>query len=114
MKFSKFKGFLFLFFFFFFFSSFAKAGLKEFTPLDEIHGWLIERKIDSDSNKITCRASISVSGVWFSARIRLNQKDELVIPPNSSGKQLINLINLEEIRSRLSACRRSLIYLPFI
>ena len=114
MKFLKFKCFIFLSFFFFFSSALVKAGLKEFTSLDEIHGWLIERRIDSDSNKITCRASIAGSGVWFSSRIRLNRKDELVIPPDSSEPKLINQINLKEIRSRLKACRQSLIYLPSI
>ena len=50
-----------------------------FQTIDRVDGWLIERKRDSEQNH-ACRASLPGGGSWFSARIRLDLNDALVIP----------------------------------
>ena len=89
------------------------AGLDKFTYLDQINSWTIERRIDSDTKKISCRAFIPGNGTWFSTRIRVNKNGELVIPDDLSSTELINNEVFEKVNSALKACRSSVIYLPF-
>ncbi len=90
----------------------AKAGLNEFTKLDEIKGWVIERRFDSDLNQIICRASIPLYGAWFSTRIRLNKNDELIIPSGFKANSLTNDFVLSSVKASLMNCRSGLIYIP--
>ena len=53
-----------------------------FQTIDRVDGWLIERKRDSEQNHV-CRASLPGGGSWFSARVRLDLNDALVVPQGS-------------------------------
>ena len=88
------------------------AGLDRFSYLDEINGWVIERKIDSNLNQVFCRASIPLSGTWFSTRIRLGKDDSLIVPPEMANNEPIRSEVIENVKNRLRICRSSLIYLP--
>ena len=57
----------------------TSALAQNFQTIDRVDGWLIERKLDSEQNHV-CRASVVGGGSWFSARVRLNRNDELVVP----------------------------------
>tara|TARA_Y100001968_G_scaffold333229_1_gene394842 strand:+ start:6442 stop:6783 length:342 start_codon:yes stop_codon:yes gene_type:complete len=102
---------LFVFFFIFFSPLRAYSGMDEFTPLDQINTWLIERKIESITNKVYCRASVPLSGTWFSSRIRLNPDDELILSPGSRRSDLIEEEVVRKVKSALLECRSSLIYI---
>jgi len=88
------------------------AGLDEFTYLDKIDGWVIERRIDSNTNKVFCRASIPFDGNWFSVRTRLNQDGSLVIPSDLSHAELTSHKVITKVKAKLKTCRSGLIYLP--
>ena len=89
----------------------AKAGLNKYTFLKEIKGWSIERKVDIEHDKIQCRASIPIYGTWFSSRIRLNKKDQLVIPPELNEATLTNDFILETVKAELKKCRSGFLYI---
>jgi len=85
-------------------SSFLAQG---FQTLDRVDGWLIERKL-GEEQKPTCRASVQGGGSWFSARVHLNSRDELVTP---QGLNPPNQQSLDGVREALKRCRSSLLYL---
>tara|TARA_Y100001968_G_scaffold313362_1_gene337483 strand:- start:1340 stop:1615 length:276 start_codon:yes stop_codon:yes gene_type:complete len=89
-----------------------KAGLNRYTFLKEVKGWSIERKVDIQHDQIQCRASIPQYGTWFSSRIRLNKKDQLVIPPEINDFNLTNDSILETVKVELKLCRSGFIYIP--
>ena len=78
-----------------------------FQTLDRVDDWLIERKLGEQQNPI-CRASVSGGGSWFSARVHLNAKDELVTP---QGLNPPNQQSLDRVKEALKRCRSSLLYL---
>ncbi len=88
----------------------AEAGLDRYTLLEKLDDWIIERKIDSLSNKIFCRASIKSHGTWFASRVRLNQSDKLVIPKDLDQSIIPNEVKLQEIKRVLNLCRKSFLY----
>ncbi len=90
----------------------AQAGLDKFSYLEKIEDWTIERKVDSITKNISCRASILNHGTWFSARIRLDRNDKLVFPSGSIKKKKTSSSTLTILRRHLKACRTSLIYMP--
>ena len=57
----------------------TSALAQSFQTIDSDNGWLIERKGDSEQNRV-CRASLPGGGCWFSARVRLDLNDALVVP----------------------------------
>ena len=57
----------------------TSALAQSFPTISRVDGWLIERKRDSEQNHV-CRASLPGGGSWFSARVRLDLNDALVIP----------------------------------
>ena len=57
----------------------TSALAQGFQTIDRVDGWLIERKRDSEQNHV-CRASLPGGGSWFSARVRLDLNDDLVVP----------------------------------
>ena len=79
----------------------------DFKPLDRIDGWLIERRLDSDQKPI-CRASVEGGGTWFSARVRINARDAVVIP---EGLVSPDPQTVDAVREALRRCRESLLYL---
>tara|TARA_Y100001968_G_C19123526_1_gene603091 strand:+ start:82 stop:426 length:345 start_codon:yes stop_codon:yes gene_type:complete len=89
------------------------AGLDAFTSLVQIDAWQIERKVESNTNKIICRASIPGYGAWFSQRIRLDQNDQLMIPSDISQMDLSNKISLKKVKEALKTCRAGMIYFPY-
>ena len=91
----------------------VRAGLNNFTALIYFDDWLIERKVDLDNNKITCRASVPDNATWFGARLRLGNKDELIKPTwiSIDEKQLLDS-KLTEVKKLLDACRSGLVFLP--
>ena len=87
------------------------GGLDEFTYLDQISGWTIERKINSLTNDVLCRASVYTSGDWFSSRTRLDKYDQLIIIDGFSNFNLTNDSILNQIKDKLKTCRLGMIYL---
>ena len=84
----------------------TSAFAQNFQTIDRIDGWLIERKLDSDQNHV-CRASVVGGGSWFSARVRLDRNDALVVP---NGLTSPNEESLASAREALRLCRSSLLY----
>ena len=84
----------------------TSALAQNFQTIDRVDGWLIERKLDSEQNHV-CRASVVGGGSWFSARVRLNRNDELVVP---NGLIPPNEASVASAREALRLCRSSLLY----
>ena len=82
-------------------------GSTAFQPLDRVEGWLIERRLDESQNPI-CRASLPGPGTWFSARVRLNADDVLVVP---AGLKRPDEMRMDAVRDALQRCRASVLYL---
>ena len=82
-------------------------GATAFQPLDRLDGWLIERRLD-DMQEPICRASMPGHGTWFSARVRLDPDDLVVVP---AGLQRPNEAALIAVREALQRCRNSVLYL---
>ncbi|WP_115023461.1 hypothetical protein [Synechococcus sp. UW69] len=78
-----------------------------FQPLDRVDGWLIERRLDERQEPI-CRASVPGPGTWFSARVRLDPDDLIVVP---AGLQRPDEAALIAVREALQRCRDSVLYL---
>ena len=57
----------------------VKAGLDKFSYLDKVQDWIIERKVDSITQNLSCRASIPLYATWFGSRIRLDKEDVLIV-----------------------------------
>ncbi len=88
----------------------VKAGLDFFSRLDVIDGWIIERRVDSKTNEIRCRASVLRDGNWFSNRRRLDENNLLVIPDHYLNQNPINYLTINKIKLALKNCRSNLIY----
>ena len=82
------------------------AMAQGFQKLDSVHGWLIERKL-SDQQEPICRASVSGGGTWFSARVHLNLKNDLVIP---EGLTAPSKKSVDAAKDALRLCRSSILY----
>nr|WP_244281289.1 hypothetical protein [Synechococcus sp. UW106] len=82
-------------------------GSTAFQPLDRVEGWLIERRLDERQEPI-CRASVPGPGTWFSARVRLDPDDLIVVP---AGLQRPDKAALTAVREALQRCRDSVLYL---
>ena len=82
-------------------------GSTPFQPLDRVEGWLIERRLD-DKQEPICRASVPGRGTWFSARVRLDADDVVVVP---AGLQRPDAEAVEAVREALQRCRASVLYL---
>ena len=82
-------------------------GSTAFQPLDRVEGWLIERRLDERQEPI-CRASVPGPGTWFSARVRLDANDLVVVP---GGLQSPDEAALNAVRAALRRCRASVLYL---
>ncbi len=89
----------------------TKAGIDEFTLLDNVEDWIIERKIDSLNQQVECRASIPGIYSWFGGRIRLNKQDKLVMPESLRNIQRPRKLTLKKVTKSLHVCRSSLLYL---
>ena len=89
-----------------------EAGLDRFSQLDQIDDWIIERRVDSSTNDVSCRASKSGYGTWFGARVRLDKNDELLIPQAFLGSQPTSPSTITKVKGALKSCRAGLIYLP--
>ena len=88
----------------------AVAGLDKYSYLDSIEDWVIERRINSSTNKTSCRASIPGYWTWFGARIRLNKQNELVVPSGFSKSQIPSTSTIKKVKSALKTCREDLLY----
>tara|TARA_B100000700_G_C14423211_1_gene569108 strand:+ start:75 stop:425 length:351 start_codon:yes stop_codon:yes gene_type:complete len=90
----------------------VNAGLDHFSNLIFVDEWLIERKVDSSTNGIKCRASIPLHANWFGARIRLGPTNELIKPPwiLVKGDVLIDS-KLNKIKEVLRDCRSGPLFL---
>ena len=82
------------------------ALAQSFQTIDRVDGWLIERKRDSEQNHV-CRASLPGGGSWFSARVRLDLNDALVVP---QGLITTNKASVDSAREAVHLCRSSLLY----
>ncbi len=88
----------------------VQAGLNKYTPLDRIEGWIIERKIESSSGMISCRASFVSHGTWFGSRMRLDKSDKLIIPTNLIDYKIPNRKLLQRLKISLIECRKDFVY----
>ena len=84
----------------------TSALAQGFQTIDRVDGWLIERKMDSEQNHV-CRASLPGGGSWFSARVRLDSNDAIVIP---KGLTKPSKASADSAREALRLCRSSLLY----
>ena len=84
----------------------TSALAQRFQTVDRVDGWLIERKRDSEQNHV-CRASLPGGGSWFSARVRLDLNDALVVP---EGLITPNKASVDSAREAVRLCRSSLLY----
>ena len=90
----------------------VNAGLNNFTNLIYVDDWLIERKVDSSTNEINCRASIPIHANWFGARVRLGPTNNLIKPPwISVNAELLLESKLNEIKELLRDCRAGPLFL---
>ncbi|WP_320677047.1 hypothetical protein [Prochlorococcus sp. MIT 1300] len=89
----------------------AYSGVNEFTPLDQVEDWVIERRVNSTTNKVLCRAFLPNNSTWFSGRIRLDIKNQLIIPEEMLNTRLPELSSIKKVINALKNCRSSLIYL---
>jgi len=80
-----------------------------------VDDWLIERKVDLETNQIKCRASVPANATWFGARLRLGSNDELIKPVWVSIKEEALLdAKLTKVKNFLDDCRSGLLFLPDI
>ena len=94
------------------FNSFiALAGLNQYTEIDSYKKWSIEQKFDLKKNTVSCRASKSGHGTWFSEKIRLDRNDKVLIPAGVAKKSFPSKEDLEEIHNLLKKCRSGLLYI---
>ena len=84
----------------------TSAIAQSFQTLDRVDGWLIERKLDREQNHV-CRAFVPGGGSWFSARVRLDLNDEVVVP---QGLSKPSKASVNSAREALRRCRSSLLY----
>ena len=84
----------------------TSALAQSFQTIDRVDGWLIERKRDGEQNHV-CRASLLGGGSWFSARVRLDFKDDLVVP---QGLITSNKASVKSAREAVRLCRSNLLY----
>ena len=88
-----------------------KAALDTYSRIDEIDGWLIERKIDTSTKQILCRASVKDSYTWFGGRIRITSAGDLVVPGEFANNfEMINPSTLKKVREAIRLCNSSYIY----
>ena len=80
----------------------VSAALDKFSKLDQIENWIIERRIDSLTKAISCRAYMKGYSTWFSSRIRLNPDDELIIPEEFSIKKMPSEKTLKKVKTALT------------
>ena len=74
--------------------------------------WLIERKVDSLTNEIICRASIPLHANWFGARVRLDPTNKLIKPSWIFVKgDLLLDSKLNKIKKILHDCRTDPLFL---
>ncbi len=88
----------------------AKAGIDNFTKIDKIDSWIIERRIDSKNQNISCRASIPSYYSWFGGRVRLNQKGDLILPDEYSKTDVPSEDLLDKVKAAIRKCEAGLIY----
>ena len=84
----------------------TSALAQSFQTIDRVDGWLIERKRDSEQNHV-CRASLRGGGSWFSARVRLDHNETLVVP---QGLITPDKASVDAAREAVLLCRSSLLY----
>ncbi len=94
-----------------FFVSAAQAGLDKYSYLDKINDWVIERRVDSSTNMISCRASIPGYWTWFGDRIRLDKNNDLLVPKAVKKSQRPGALELKKVKLALKACRKDLLYI---
>ena len=84
----------------------TSALCQSFQAINRVDGWLIERRMNSEQNHV-CRASLPGGGSWFSARVRLDLNDALVVP---QGLITPNKASVDAAREAVRLCRSSLLY----
>ena len=91
-------------------SNSVQAGFNSYTTIDKIDGWIIERKFDSNNNKYQCRASVKKSGGWFSDRIRLDSKNNIIIPDNVMSTNRLAFGVVKKVKDSLIDCQSNFLY----
>ena len=88
----------------------AKSGYDEYTTIDKIGNWIIERKYISDDENVICRASIPRQYPWFGDRIRISKKGDLVVPAEYFKEYMLIPERLLEVTIALDNCNSNFIY----
>ena len=89
------------------------AGVDTYSKLDEIDDWIIERKIESSTNILKCRASIPNRFSWFSGRIHLSNEGDLIIPEETNEVTLTSKKTLDKVMNALNRCRSDFLYIQY-
>ncbi len=89
----------------------SEAGLGYYSNLISVKDWVIERKIDVNTNEVKCRASVVRYGSWFSARVRLDRNNNLILPLRYSGISKPSDETLKEVKRSLKACEEGVFFL---
>ena len=92
--------------------SISNAGLNKFTKIDAFDNWIIEQKFDTGKERVLCRASLKGYVTWFGGKVRLNDQNKLVYPPDTPLGSLPSPIVLERLELALKNCRSGLLYIP--
>tara|TARA_B100000700_G_scaffold328678_1_gene447319 strand:- start:55 stop:369 length:315 start_codon:yes stop_codon:yes gene_type:complete len=92
------------------FSSVVFAGINNYTYLDKIDEWIIERKIGKKFEEIRCRAYLPGYGTWFSERIHIDKEDNIVIPPELLSNIDESKLDTRKVKIALSRCRNDFFY----
>ena len=88
----------------------AVAGVNNYTNLDKIDKWIIQRKLNDVDQSFQCRAVLPTNGTWFGSNIRITKYGKLIVPDGILYSESENSQVLSEVRSSLEKCRLDFIY----
>jgi hypothetical protein len=87
----------------------APAALNNFSRLDQVGRWVIERKTTTEGG-ISCRAYIPSGGTWFNSNVRIGADGAVVVPEGLSYSP--DAAELAQVQDALRRCRADMIYVP--
>ena len=90
----------------------VNSGLDQFTLLDSIDEWELERRFDSKDQSIRCRASVKGFGTWFGSKIRLDAENRLQIPRDVDKNKIPSERSIQKVKRALRKCSETFLYIP--
>ncbi len=74
---------------------------------------IIERRVDSLTSELRCRASIKGVYTWFGARVHLDNGGNIIIPKDINiSDVLIKESTISKVRLAITNCKENIIYIP--